>query len=264
MCVWIFDIALASVLNAGRFDVGWYTGRIYGLLATSFVLLVLLYENSMLYAALLETHASERKKAAELERLTGIDSLTGIANRRAFDKALDQEWRRTVRHGTPLSLLLIDVDCFKRFNDTYGHIEGDHCLQAIAVVLATNARRAGEVVARFGGEEFAAVLPHADESKAYTLAERMCQAVRDLKIPHENSVAAPHVTISVGVASAARVIASAVGEASRSNGSEQDLRSGARRLIETADRALYAAKETGRDRAVSADRAQDEAKRSAA
>jgi diguanylate cyclase (GGDEF)-like protein len=264
LCAWIFDIALASVLNAGRFDVGWYTGRIYGLLATSFVLLVLLYENSMLYAALIETHASERKKAAELERLTVIDALTGISNRRAFDKALDQEWRRTVRHGTPLSLLLIDVDCFKRFNDTYGHIGGDHCLQAIAAVIGRSARRAGEVAARYGGEEFAVLLPHADEKEAYSLAERMCQAVRDLNIRHENSIAAPHVTISVGVASAANVLAAAAGKASRSNSGEQDLRLAARRLVETADLALYAAKETGRNRAVSAGEARDKAKQSAA
>ena len=266
MCVWIFDIALASVLNAGRFDVGWYTGRIYGLLATSFVLLVLLYENSMLYAALIKTHASERRKAAELERLTIIDAMTGIANRRAFDKALDQEWRRTVRHGTPLSLLMIDVDCFKRFNDTYGHPAGDHCLQAIAAVLASNARRAGEVAARYGGEEFAVLLPHMDESEALSLAQRMCEGVRNLNIPHENSTAAPHVTICVGVASAASVIAAAAGDASRSSGGEQDLRMSALRLVQTADQGLYAAKAGGRNRAASARRGvgRDEAKRSAA
>jgi Membrane-associated sensor, integral membrane domain len=102
MCAWLFDIALSAVLNAGRYDLGFYAGRIYGLLATTFVLIVLLLDNSRLYAQLIELHASDRKKAAELQRLTVVDPLTGIANRRAFEQALDQEWRRTMRHNTPL------------------------------------------------------------------------------------------------------------------------------------------------------------------
>jgi diguanylate cyclase (GGDEF)-like protein len=250
MCVWIFDIALASVLNAGRFDVGWYAGRIYGLLATSFVLLILLYENSLLYAALIETHASDRKKAAELQRLTAVDALTGIANRRAFDKALDQEWRRTVRNSTPLSLLMIDVDCFKRFNDTYGHVAGDQCLRAIAEVLARNARRAGEVAARYGGEEFAVLLPHMNNDEAHSLAQRVCQAVRDLKVPHASSTTAAHVTISVGVASASLAALSIPEAAPLSNDAAEARasRSGPVGLVRTADQALYAAKAAGRNR----------------
>jgi diguanylate cyclase (GGDEF)-like protein len=269
MCAWIFDIALASVLNAGRFDVGWYAGRIYGLLATSFILMVLLYENSMLYVALIQAHASDRKKAAELERLSTVDALTGIANRRAFDKALDQEWRRTVRHGTPLSLLMIDVDCFKRFNDTYGHVRGDQCLQAIAEVLASNSRRVGEVAARYGGEEFAVLLPHLDEDEAYSLARRLCQCVRDLKIPHENSLAAAHVTISVGLASTSLAVAPASGDALPADDDDQAeaARSGPVGLIQSADQALYVAKATGRNQVSSArcnDMLRDEAERSAA
>jgi diguanylate cyclase (GGDEF)-like protein len=264
MCVWVFDIALASVLNAGRFDVGWYSGRIYGLLATSFVLLVLLYENSMLYAALIATHASERRKAAELERLTVLDAMTGIANRRAFDKALDQEWRRTVRHGTPLSLLMIDVDCFKRYNDTYGHIAGDQCLKAVASVLGRHARRAGEVAARYGGEEFAVLLPHTAESEAYALGQRICQVVHDLKIHHANSTAAPYVTVSIGVASAANVNASANGEDSRSNDAAAAARGGPLVLVQAADQALYASKTGGRNRASCYGIAPDATERSAA
>jgi hypothetical protein len=148
MCAWIFDIALSAVFNAGRYDLGFYAGRIYGLMATSFVLVVLLLENSRLYARLIAVHAGDRRKAAELARLSVVDPLTGIANRRAFDAALDQEWRRSLRHRTPLCLLLADVDCFKRFNDTYGHVAGDQCLHAIAQALAGNARRAGELAAR--------------------------------------------------------------------------------------------------------------------
>jgi diguanylate cyclase (GGDEF)-like protein len=269
ICTWIFDIALASVLNAGRFDVGWYAGRIYGLLATSFILVVLLYENSMLYAALVQAHASDRKKTAELERLTTVDALTGIANRRAFDKALDQEWRRTMRHKTPLSLLMIDVDCFKRYNDTYGHVAGDKCLQAIAGALAKNSRRVGEVAARYGGEEFAVLLPHMENDEAHSLARRICQAVRDLNIPHENSVAAAHVTISIGLASVPLAVAPASGEAQLSNSEDQAkaARSGPVGLVQTADEALYAAKVAGRNQVSGASgngMLRDVAKRSAA
>jgi diguanylate cyclase (GGDEF)-like protein len=250
MCAWIFDIALASVLNAGRFDVGWYLGRIYGLLATSFVLLVLLYENSMLYAALIETHARDRKKAAELQLLTTVDALTGISNRRAFDKALDMEWRRTVRHGTPLSLLMIDVDCFKGFNDTYGHVAGDRCLRAIAELLASCARRAGEVAARYGGEEFAILLPHVDEDAAQSLAGKVCQCVRDLNIPHQASVAAAQVTVSIGVASASSASVTGAAGAQPSNDGEWNelSRLGPVHLVQAADHALYAAKAAGRNR----------------
>jgi diguanylate cyclase (GGDEF)-like protein len=247
------DLRYRAGLNAGRFDVGWYAGRIYGLLATSFVLMVLLYENSMLYVALIRAHASDRKKAAELERLTTVDALTGIANRRAFDKALDQEWRRTARHGTPLSLLMIDVDCFKRFNDTYGHVAGDQCLRAIGEVLGRYARRAGEVAARYGGEEFAVLLPHVDEDEAHALAQRLCQAIRDLNIPHASSLAAAHVTISVGVASIP-LGGAPDGDAPPSNDDDQAkaARSGPVGLVRVADRALYAAKAAGRNQVSSA------------
>ncbi len=182
MCAWMFDIALSAVLNAGRYDLGFYAGRIYGLMATSFVLVVLLLENSRLYARLIEAHASDRRKAAELQRLSVVDALTGIANRRAFDTALDLEWRRSLRHRTPLCLLMIDVDCFKRFNDAYGHVAGDQCLQLPSPqALARNARRAGEMAARYGGEEFAVLLPQTELADARRLAQRMCQAVRDLE-----------------------------------------------------------------------------------
>ena len=100
MCAWLFDIALSAVLNAGRYDLGFYAGRIYGLLAASFVLVVLLHENGKLYVQLIKLRDSDREKAAELHRLSTIDPLTGIANRRAFEDALDQEWRRMMRHGT--------------------------------------------------------------------------------------------------------------------------------------------------------------------
>jgi diguanylate cyclase (GGDEF)-like protein len=251
MCAWMFDIALSGVLNAGRYDLGFYAGRIYGLMATSFVLVVLLLENSRLYARLIEAHASDRRKAAELQRLSVVDALTGIANRRAFDTALDLEWRRSLRHRTPLCLLMIDVDCFKRFNDAYGHVAGDQCLHAVAQALAGNARRAGELAARYGGEEFAVLLPQTDLDEAHGLAQRMCQAVRGLGIAHRGSTAAPHVTISVGVASALVAFAS---EAASADGDApaEAWRSSPTVLVKMADQALYRAKSTGRDRAMAA------------
>jgi diguanylate cyclase (GGDEF)-like protein len=243
MCAWSLDIALCAVLNGGRFDLGFYAGRIYGLLAMSFVLVMLLLESNRLYALLVETHRSERRKAAELRRLSTLDPLTRIANRRAFEESINEEWRRCMRHRTPLCLLMIDVDCFKRFNDRYGHVGGDQCLRAIASVLAANARRAGELAARYGGEEFAVVLPHANIEDAYHLAQHICQQVRDLNIPHEDSLAASHVTISVGLASA---LAFAGDDAASHRIASAGL--GPQVLIESADQALYEAKGAGRNR----------------
>ena len=203
MCAWLFDIALSAVFNAGRYDLGFYAGRIYGLLAASFVLVVLLHEHGKLYVQLIKLRDSDREKADELRRLSTVDPLTGVANRRAFEDALGQEWRRMMRHGTTLSLLMVDVDCFKHFNDAYGHVAGDRCLRTVAQVLAGKARRAGEMAARYGGEEFAVLLPHIDIAEAKKLGEVICAAVSDCGIAHEHSEAASYVTVSVGAASIA-------------------------------------------------------------
>jgi diguanylate cyclase (GGDEF)-like protein len=198
------------------------------LAAASFVLINLLIQNSRLYAKLAAGQA-------ELQRLTRVDPLTGIANRRAFDVAIETEWRRAMRNRTSLSLLLVDVDSFKSFNDVYGHPAGDDCLRAIAEVLVKTARRAGETVARCGGEEFTVLLPGVDRTDASALAQRLCQTVRDLNIPHAASSVAGHVTISAGVATAfpAR--------------DPDPWAPGPDGLVERADRALYAAKAAGRD-----------------
>jgi diguanylate cyclase (GGDEF)-like protein len=251
MCAWLFDIALSAVLNAGRYDLGFYAGRIYGLLAASFVLVVLLHEHGKLYVQLIKLRDSDREKAVALRRLSIVDQLTGIANRRAFEDALDQEWRRMMRHGTTLSLLMVDVDCFKRFNDAYGHVAGDRCLRVVAQVLAGKARRAGEMAARYGGEEFAVLLPHVDIAEAKKLGEVICASVRECEIPHERSDAAPYVTISVGAASIADLPKLAA-TLSREGTLPSATMPGATVLVETADHALYRAKKAGRNRVVAA------------
>jgi diguanylate cyclase (GGDEF)-like protein len=227
-CVQILEVALSSTLNSGRFDLGWYLGRTYGLAAVSFVLLMLLIENGRLYAKLVDGQA-------ELRRLAAVDPLTRVANRRAFDDALDEEWRRAIRSKTTLALLLIDVDRFKAFNDVHGHVAGDRCLQMIAGILAGGARRAGEMVARYGGEEFAILLPGTDLAKASALAQRLLQSVRELDIPRVEPRGGSDVTISIGVACMfpAR---------------EADpMDPGPTVLVEAGDKALYAAKAAGRN-----------------
>lgn len=232
LCVWICDIALSAVFNAGRYDLGFYAGRIYGLLAASFVLLLLLVENYFLQSRLAAA-------LEELKRLATTDALTGAANRRAFDTALAARWQRAARDGAPLSLLMIDIDHFKAFNDRYGHPEGDRCLAQVAERLMDTARLGHDLVARYGGEEFAVLLPQTALSEAVIVAQRMCDGVAALKIPSAGAQPVRHVTISVGVASC-------VGE----EGDASDA------LVAAADRALYAAKAAGRGRVERAEMAE--------
>lgn len=170
-------------------------------------------------------------KNAELERISLADGLTGLANRRRFDEVLDMELRRAYRDRTDLSLVLADVDHFKRFNDRYGHVAGDQCLRRVADALRGAVRRAGDLAARYGGEEFAVVLPSTPLDGARKLAEVIRRGVAELGVAHEASDVARHVTLSLGVAS----MPPGVGLS-------------ARELIERADRGLYAAKRGGRDR----------------
>lgn len=245
MCTLALDIGLSAVFNAGRFDLGFYAGRLYGLIATGAVLIVLLLESNRLYGVLLETSRSDRAKAAELRRLSVLDPLTRIPNRRAFEEAIDREWRRTLRYRSPLCLLMIDVDYFKRYNDRYGHVSGDQCLRAVAHVLSGFARRGGDLAARYGGEEFAIILPEMSLHEARALAERLCEEVRALDVPHEASDVAQHVTISVGLVDALAVASDGVGSEDRELPAD---RADPSILVEQADVALYAAKAAGRNR----------------
>lgn len=168
---------------------------------------------------------------AALETLSTIDALTGVANRRRFDQRLREELARVKRYEAPLSLLLVDIDHFKRYNDHHGHLQGDRALQAVAQVLAEQARRPGELAARYGGEEFAILLPHADARTALAVAERCQQAMTRLALPHGHPHAAPYVTLSIGVA---QWLEGEDGPA----------------LVKRADEALYAAKAAGRARSM--------------
>lgn len=136
----------------------------------------------------------------ELQRLTVVDGLTGITNRRGFDQYLDQEWQRAQREHSPLSLILLDVDCFKAYNDHYGHQDGDRCLQQVAQATHQTVQRATDLAARYGGEEFAVILPNTDTAGAMHLAEALRTAVQTLRLPHAHSLVGNWVSISLGVA----------------------------------------------------------------
>ena len=171
------------------------------------------------------------RKNRELERLSLLDGLTGVANRRYFDRIVQQEWSRASREQTPISVVMIDIDYFKPYNDTYGHQQGDACLQQVASALSAGLKRPSDFIARYGGEEFVAVLPDTGIEGAGSLAEAMRESVVRLALEHTASKVCPQVTISLGVASAIPGRESVHAE-----------------LIKKADDALYAAKQGGRNR----------------
>ena len=166
---------------------------------------------------------------AKLEAMSHTDALTGLPNRRRFDEILNTEWRRAVRQSSPLGLAMIDVDRFKRYNDHYGHLEGDDCLRDIAAAMRDSLRGDPDVICRYGGEEFAAILPGAGRSVSLRIAERLRAAVSALRRPHSGNESGI-VTISVGVA--AHIPRDSVT---------------ASELVAVADIALYEAKMNGRD-----------------
>lgn len=150
--------------------------------------------------ARVRTHIKLKLRSDILRRLVFVDSLTGVFNRRYFDHCLSTEWLRSNRSHAPLALILIDVDHFKRYNDRYGHQSGDECLKKVARALRRGLHRPGDVVVRYGGEEFACLLPETDLNGAMRVARHLEQIVRDLKIAHEDSGVASTVTVSLGVA----------------------------------------------------------------
>lgn len=186
--------------------------------------------NPSVLRARVRTHLLLKFQSDVLRDLAFIDGLTSLYNRRFFDRQLDLEWARYTRNGTAISLVILDVDHFKRYNDTYGHQAGDDCLRAVARQIKTCLKRSTDILARYGGEEFVCLLPETDHEHAMLLAGEIVQSVRLLAIPHGSSDAAKIVTVSAGVATGARPY-----------GKVSD-------LLEFADRQLYQAKHDGRDR----------------
>ena len=166
----------------------------------------------------------------KLQQLVSLDGLTSIANRRFFDEVINKEWQRLTREKNPLSLILCDIDFFKLYNDNYGHVAGDDCLQKVALAIAKTATRSADLVARYGGEEFAIILPATDTSGAIAVARGIRQKLAELRLPHAPSPINQYVTLSCGIATTIP----------RADGSPAA-------LIEAADEALYKSKAKGRD-----------------
>ncbi|MGF1733209.1 GGDEF domain-containing response regulator [Photobacterium kasasachensis] len=166
----------------------------------------------------------------QLLLLSTTDGLTGLFNRRRFDEVLNEEWKRGIRSQQPLSFIILDIDHFKAYNDTYGHQAGDDCLREVARTLASVPLREMDKIARIGGEEFAIILPETDRDGVMLAAERIRESIDELNIPHSSSLSHQHLTISVGVSTVV-----------------PDLALSSRKLLEAADDALYEAKRRGRN-----------------
>lgn len=185
------------------------------------------------YRALRKSQQELMQANFALQRLTNVDGLTGLSNRRYFDEYFETEWRQAAREKQPLSLLIIDIDHFKQYNDTYGHLAGDEVLRTVAQTVQRAFRRPKDLVVRLGGEEFVVVLPATPASSLAALAQRAVEVVEGLNLRHESSPAADRVTVSVG------------GAAWLPGREDQRFA-----LMDSADKALYEAKRAGRNRAV--------------
>ncbi|MBT0960447.1 GGDEF domain-containing response regulator [Denitromonas iodatirespirans] len=179
----------------------------------------------------IRTHVELKRLRDHWQRLSTVDALTQIANRRCFDEALDTAWRSAMRQNQPLALIMADVDHFKAYNDHHGHAAGDDCLRRVAQALRQEVKRAGDLLARFGGEEFACLMTDVDLHGAETVAKRMCGAVTELALPHQHPAVQGTVSISMGLAVLVPNSAQSPTE-----------------LIIQADRRLYDAKRGGRNR----------------
>ncbi len=211
------DVALNLLGGHARFTLGWYAARICTLLSTSTLLAVLIAEIHTMYA--------------QAAALAGIDGLTGIANRRTHEDRLEAAYRTALRSGRPYALIMFDVDWFKAYNDTFGHLAGDDALRAVAGAARASLGRSSDALARYGGEEFVVVLGDTTEAGARVVGERIRAAVSDLRLPHAPAAGGAFLSVSVGCAA----------YEPPSGESPSGLRT-------RADRALYAAKDGGRNR----------------
>ncbi|WP_207540902.1 diguanylate cyclase [Sabulicella rubraurantiaca] len=180
--------------------------------------------------ARVRNHLEMKQMRDQLAALAVTDALTGLGNRRKLETILNQEVMRLARTGANLSVLILDIDFFKRFNDSYGHTAGDRCIAMVGAALARAVRRAADLAVRYGGEEFACLLPETSHDEAMEIASNIRERVRALGIPHSESDAAPHVTVSVGVATATCF-----------NGADP------MSWVKAADEQLYIAKKAGRN-----------------
>jgi diguanylate cyclase (GGDEF)-like protein len=187
--------------------------------------------NMAVVKARVRTHLTLKRQSDAMRELTLTDALTGVANRRSFNDALANEWRRCSRAAAPMSIIMIDIDHFKNYNDAYGHQAGDTCLKAVASAMKHCASRPPDMLARYGGEEFVILLPNVAAPGAETVAQRILQEVRMLAIPHRMSTAGDIVTVSIGAATLAPC----------QGGNPES-------LIRSADSLLYQAKKDGRNR----------------
>ncbi|MBP2603191.1 GGDEF domain-containing protein [Acinetobacter calcoaceticus] len=170
------------------------------------------------------------QQAQQLSLLSQQDALTGLANRRYLDETLDNEWRRALRHEMPLTIMMVDIDYFKAYNDTLGHLKGDECLKEIAIAISSIAARSGDLVARYGGEEFLLLFPMTNNQQALIQVERLMNAIDKIAIKHPCSDVSPQVTISVGVATTIPRLSDSISA-----------------FVARADHALYKAKTNGRN-----------------
>lgn len=221
MLAFLFD-TVVSLAAGARYTLGWYVARANSLLCAGAVLGAFIFEFHRLQVRL---SAANRR----LAELADTDGLTGLGNRRSFDRQLAQEWGRAARNGGPLALLLLDLDHFKAYNDSYGHQAGDASLQRIAQVIRDSLRRPGDFAARYGGEELAIILPQTDHDSALHVAQNLRIAIEQLGIEHRDAPSAI-VTCSIGVAV-------------KNPGTDQDLQA----LFAAADAAMYKAKNAGRN-----------------
>ncbi len=187
--------------------------------------------NSTVVMARVATHLQMVRQRRMLEHLAHMDGLTELANRRRFDEIYANEWQRAARHTHPLSVALLDIDCFKQYNDHYGHPAGDRALRAVARAARNAMRRPCDVAARYGGEEIVMLMPETDAAQGLYVAESIREAVAQLLIPHEKSYASPVLTVSIGGATL-----------------PLDVQESAPALFDAADAALYRAKQAGRNR----------------
>lgn len=181
--------------------------------------------------ARVKNQLSQKRARDMLELMSAVDALTSIPNRRRFDEYIDQEWRRATRNKYALSLLMIDIDQFKLYNDTYGHQKGDKCLRAVATEIQQHLRRPSDMVARYGGEEFSVILPDTPSDSAFSLAERIWSGIGDLRIEHAGLDNASNLTVSIGAATTIPNEKKSLFE-----------------FIEAADQKLYRSKRSGRNR----------------